>query len=128
MALSKNAWLSGLRYKGGGTMITWLLHRIGGLAMVLFVGLHISASFFTQQLGSNVGVAINTIYESPYFQIVLYFFVIFHAINGFRIIIMDTFPKLLEYQRELTWLEWIIFIPIYGLSVFIMIMRLLASG
>ncbi len=128
MALSKNAWLSGLRYKGGGTMITWLLHRIGGLAMVLFVGFHIYSAFLTQQFGSNVGVAINTIYESSYFQIVLYFFVIFHAINGLRIIILDLFPKLLEYQRELTWLEWIIIIPIYGLSVFITIMRLSANG
>ncbi|MGB9639966.1 MAG: hypothetical protein ACPL4H_03585 [Anaerolineales bacterium] len=128
MVLSKNAWLTGLRYKGGSPMITWILHRIGGLAMVVFVGFHITSAFFTQQLGSNLAILINSIYESPYFQIVLYFFVIFHAINGLRIIIMDTFPKLLEYQRELTWLEWIIFIPIYGLAVFITLMRLFANG
>lgn len=128
MAVNKNAWLAGLSYKGGSTMLAWILHRIGGLAMVVFVGTHIISSFFTQQLGSNWGIALNTIYENPYFQIVLYFFVIFHAINGSRIILSDFFPKLLEYQRELTWLEWIIIIPVYGLSIFITIMKSFGGG
>ncbi len=128
MAVSKNAWLTGLRYRGGDNMLVWMLHRISGLAMVLFVGAHILSSFFTQQLGSTWGIALNTIYESPYFQIFLYFFVIFHVINGLRIILLDFFPKLLEYQRELTWLEWIIFIPIFGLSVFITVIKILNGG
>jgi succinate dehydrogenase / fumarate reductase cytochrome b subunit len=128
MAVNKNVWLRGLTYRGGGPMIAWIFHRLGGLAMILFIGMHIYADFLMQQFGSNIGTAINTVYESPYFQVFLYFFVIFHSVNGLRIIITDIWPRLLEYQRELIWLEWLIIIPIYGLSVFIMIQSALSGG
>jgi len=128
MAVNKNVWLKGLKYRGGGPMLAWILHRLGGLAMILFVGMHVFAGFLMQQFGNDFGTAINTIYESPYFQIFLYFFIIFHAINGLRIIITDIWPKLLEYQRELIWLEWFIVLPIYGLAVFIMIQRAVAGS
>jgi len=120
-------WWQGLRYRGGGTMIAWLLHRLGGLAMVVFVGMHVFASFLTQQFGSDFGTTINLVYESPYFQAPLYFLVIFHALNGLRIILLDTFPKLLEYQREVTWLQWVVFIPLYGLAVFFIIARIISG-
>ena len=38
MALSRKVgFFEGLRYKGGGPMIAWILHRISGVGMVLFV-------------------------------------------------------------------------------------------
>lgn len=108
-------------------MLAWVLHRIGGVAMVVLVGMHVLASFSMQQFGSDLGTAINTVYESPYFQVFVVFFVLFHAINGLRIIVLDVWPKLLEYQREITWLQWLIFVPIYGLTVFILIQRTLSG-
>jgi succinate dehydrogenase / fumarate reductase cytochrome b subunit len=126
--LKRNVGLHGLRYQGGGPMLSWLLHRISGLGMIVFVSLHVLASFFTQQFGDDTAIFINTIYESVYFQIFIYFCVIFHTLNGLRILILDMWPKLLEYQREATWLQWMIFIPIYGLAVFLMIQRALSGG
>lgn len=123
MAFGRKIGLQGLRYQGGGPMLAWVLHRIGGLAMVIFVGMHIVSSFSMQQFGSNLGTTINIFYESWPFQAVLYFFVIFHAFNGLRIILLDLWPKFLKYQKEATWLQWIIIIPVYGLTVFIMIMN-----
>jgi len=123
MAFGKKIGLQGLRYQGGGPMLAWALHRIGGLAMVIFVGMHIASSFSMQQFGSSVGTAINTIYEAWPFQAVLYFLVIFHALNGLRIILLDLWPQFLKYQKEATWLQWIVFIPVYGLTVFVMIMN-----
>jgi succinate dehydrogenase / fumarate reductase cytochrome b subunit len=128
MAFGKKIGLQGLRYQGGGPMLAWVLHRIGGLAMVIFVGMHIISSFLMQQLASDLGTTINTIYESWPFQAVLFFFVIFHALNGLRIILLDLAPKFLKYQREATWLQWIVFIPLYGMTVFIMIMNGLSGG
>lgn len=123
MVLKRNVGLKGIRYRGGGPMLSWVLHRIGGLAIILFVGGHVLSSFFQYQLGSDLATEINVIYESIYFQVVVFFVVIFHAINGLRIIILDTWPKLLEYQREATWLQWLIFLPVYGLAIFIMVMN-----
>ena len=128
MAFGKKIGLQGLRYQGGGPMLAWVLHRIGGLAMVIFVGMHILSSFAMQQFASDLGTTLNTIYEFWPFQAVLFFFVIFHALNGLRIILLDLAPKYLKYQREATWLQWIVFIPLYGMTVFVMIMNGLAGG
>jgi succinate dehydrogenase/fumarate reductase cytochrome b subunit len=80
-----------------------------------------------QQFGSDFWTSVNIVYESIYFQVFIYFVVFYHVLNGFRVIILDTWPKLLEYQREVTWLQWLIFIPIYGLTVFIMVQRALSG-
>lgn len=127
MTLNRNVGLKGLKYRGGGPMLVWMLHRIGGLAIVIFVGLHVVSSFFMQQTASDLATWINSIYESVYFQIFFYFFVIFHALNGLRIILSDFWPKLLEFQREMIWIEWAIFIPVYGLALFVMIQNALAG-
>lgn len=128
MAFGKSIGLKGLTYRGGGPMLAWLLHRIGGLAMVIFISLHVLASFSMQQFGSTLGTAINRIYESWFFQIVLYFFVMFHVLNGTRVIILDLWPRYIKYQREATWIEWIILLPLYGMAVFITIQRALKGG
>jgi len=99
-------------------MWAWILHRASGLAMVLFVGLHILAGFFTQQFGSEIGLSINIIYENWIFQLVIFFLVIFHAVNWLRVIILDLWPALLEYQREVIWAEWLIIMPLYALVIF----------
>jgi len=118
MGLKRNVSLAtGLRYKGQGPMLTYVLHRIGGLGMAVFITMHILASF----VGGNIGGFINSIYENGIFQILMFFCVLFHAINGLRITILDLWPKLLQYQREAMWVEWAVFIPIYGLAVFVII-------
>lgn len=109
-------------------MLAWGLHRISGIAIVVFIGLHVLASFFMQQFGSDFATTLNIIYESVFFQIFVYFIVIFHVLNGLRIVILDTWPQMLEYQREAIWLQWLIFIPIYGLTVFIMITRAISGS
>jgi len=124
----KVGFTAGLKYKGGGPMLAWILHRISGLGMLFFVGLHVLASFFTQQFGSDWAIAVNTIYESFWFQIFVIFFVLFHALNGLRIIILDLRPELLQYQREAIWLQWAVFIPLYGLTVFLIIQLGLSGG
>jgi succinate dehydrogenase / fumarate reductase cytochrome b subunit len=105
--------IQGLRYQGGAPQIAWLLHRISGLGIVLFVTTHILASF----LGGDIGQFINDIYESWWFQIIVVFCALFHGINGLRITILDFWPKLLEYQREAIWVEWFVFLPVFGLAV-----------
>ncbi len=121
MVLKRNVGLSGLKYRGGGPMLAWSLHRISGITLISLLSLHVLASFFQHQLGNDLATNINIIYESIYTQVFIVFAVLFHGLNGLRIIILDTFPKLIEYQREVTWLQWLAFIPIYGLTVFIMV-------
>lgn len=128
MALSRKVGLiAGAKYKGGGPMLAWVLHRISGLGIIIFVTLHVLASFLTQQLGSALGISINIIYESIYFQLFIVFCAIFHGVNGFRIILLDIWPRLIRYQKESTWLEWFVILPLYILTAYIMIRRFLAG-
>ena len=95
MGLKRNVPLAtGLRYRGQGPMLTFVLHRIGGLGLAIFVGMHILASF----LGGDIGSFLN---------------------NGLRITILDLWPKLLEYSREAIWVQWAVFLPIFGIAVFV---------
>lgn len=106
-------------------MLAWVLHRISGLSIITFVALHILASFLTQQLGSDLGISINIIYQSIYFQLYILFCALFHGVNGLRIIILDIWPRLIRYQKESIWLEWFVILPLYALTAFIMIRRFL---
>jgi len=109
-------------------MWAWVLHRVTGLALVLLVGIHVFASFFMQQTGSDFATSLNIIYESWIFQILVVFIVIFHGLNGLRISILDIWPKYQMFQREALWLQWLVFIPLYGLTVFIIIQRAISGS
>lgn len=125
MGMTRNVSLStALRYKGKGPFLTFILHRIGGLGMAIFITTHMLSSF----LGGSAGNFLNGVYESWQFQVVIFFCVLFHAINGLRITILDLWPALIEYQREAIWVEWAVFIPVYGLSVFVIVSTALGGG
>jgi succinate dehydrogenase / fumarate reductase cytochrome b subunit len=118
MGLKRNvSLLDGLRYQGKGPMLTYILHRIGGLGIVIFVATHLLCSY----LGGDAGIFVNTIYEHWLFQIFVFFCALFHAINGLRIVILDLWPKLIEHQREAIWIEWAVFLPIYAIAVIVII-------
>ena len=115
MGLKRNVPLAtGLRYQGRGGQLSFVLHRIGGLGMAIFVTMHILASFF----GGDIGKFLNNIYENWFFQIFVFFSALFHAINGLRITLLDLWPKTWEHQQEAVWIQWAIFIPIFGIAVF----------
>lgn len=108
---------SALKYKGQGPYLTFILHRIGGSMIAIFVTLHILGTFF-EMIGWQIGDLITDIYISPPFQIVFMFGMLFHIINGMRITILDLFPqKLIPYHRQAILIEWIIFILVYGFAV-----------
>jgi succinate dehydrogenase / fumarate reductase, cytochrome b subunit len=128
MALKRNVGLRGLTYAGGGPMLAWVLHRISGLGIIIFVSIHVLAGFSTHVVGSAWGDPVNRVYESLPFQIFILFCVLYHALNGLRIVLLDFWPRMLEHQRLAIYLQWAIFIPVFGLSVFLMIRSALASG
>lgn len=118
MGLNRSVSLAtALRYKGQGPMLTYILHRIGGVGMAVFVAVHILASL----LGGKGGVLVNSIYENWLFQLFIFFCVFFHALNGLRITILDLWPKLIPYQREAIWVEWAIFLPLYAVAAIVIV-------
>lgn len=121
MGLKRNVSLStALRYKGQGPFLTFILHRIGGLGMAIFVSVHI-LSIYTEGLGWKIGDVLNDVYMNWAFQLFIFFCALFHAVNGLRITLLDLFPKLLAHHREAIWIEWAVFLPLYGLAVLVIL-------
>jgi succinate dehydrogenase / fumarate reductase cytochrome b subunit len=109
--------LTSLRYRGQGPMLAFILHRLGGLGMLLFVSIHILSSY----VGGDLGVLLNDIYTNWIFQAFVFFCALFHAVNGLRITLLDLWPRLLAHQREAIWIEWAVFLPLYGLALLVIV-------
>lgn len=111
-----------LRYRGQAPMLTYILHRIGGLSLVLFLTFRILIPFLVKQPQSAAaGRFIGSVFASWPFQVYFIFFVLFHVINGLRIVILDLWPKLIEHQRAAIWVEWAVFLPIWGALMYMIV-------
>ena len=120
-----------LRYRGGQPMLAWLLHRISGIGIVVFVSMHVVAAFFLysvepESFTGQVTQALTNFYEWLPMQIFILFSVLWHAINGLRIVVLDMWPSLMPYNREAMWLQWAVFLPLFLLPALLMIRGALA--
>lgn len=109
-------------------MLSWMLHRITGVGLLVFISAHILASFFSQQTGSALANSINALYQSWGIQLLLMFFVIFHVLNGLRVAIMDLWPKLQSHLELILWLEWAIVLTVFGGVAVSLILRVIGGG
>lgn len=113
--------LEGLRYRGREGMIVWILHRATGLGVLLFLLLHIF-DIFLLGFGPEVFNQLLFLYSAWWaraLEVFLLFGVLFHAVNGARIIIQDFWPGLWRYERELIWLELGLFVPVFLAGAYI---------
>lgn len=100
-----------IRYRGGVGMAAWAFHRISGVAIWAFVILHVIDIFL---VGAAPGVynSLLFIYATPpgiFLEWLLGAAVLYHALNGLRIIIMDFWPRMTRYHRALWYANWVIF-------------------
>lgn len=104
-------------------MWAWLLHRTTGLGILLFLLLHIF-DIFLIAFGPEVFNALLFIYRAWWarvLEVFLLFGVLFHALNGLRLIIQDFWPALWRYERQMILAETIVFVPLFlwGTYVFL---------
>jgi succinate dehydrogenase / fumarate reductase cytochrome b subunit len=106
-----------ITYRGGLGMLMWALHRVAGLGILLFLTLHI-VDIFLLGFGQNVFNSLLVIYSAPWAHVMdvfLLFGVLFHAINGLRIIVQDFAPRVMLAEQKLVAIElvvlFVIFVP-----------------
>jgi succinate dehydrogenase / fumarate reductase cytochrome b subunit len=101
-SLAKFAYASA-HYRPREGMIAFLLHRISGLAVLLFLSIHIidTSMVYLYPPGYEAFLAV---YRSPGFmlaEIALMAGVVYHGLNGFRIALFDlVFPDAWTENRE----------------------------
>jgi succinate dehydrogenase / fumarate reductase cytochrome b subunit len=103
-----------LRYRGREGMVAWAFHRISGVGIFAFVVLHVVDIYL---VGDNPQLynEILTFYGSlpgRLLEVVLGAALLYHSLNGLRIIIIDLWPAMTVYHRVLWWATWVIFIGV----------------
>jgi succinate dehydrogenase / fumarate reductase, cytochrome b subunit len=92
--------VNSLRYRGREGQWAWILHRVSGLGVMLFLVLHVF-DIFLMAAGEEVFERFLLLYTAAPFRVLeaaLIFAVIYHALNGLRIIIIDFWPQTGRYQ------------------------------
>ena len=113
-----------LRYRGREGMLAWAFHRISGIGIFAFVVLHVVDIYL---VGGNPALydEVLAFYASVpgrILETVLGAALLYHALNGLRIIIIDLWPAMTVYHRALWWATWVIFIGV-GVPGALIIMR-----
>ena len=83
--------------------IAYILHRVTGVAVILFLFVHLVENFFLL-MGRDAYNAAIGIYDTWYFRIgefALIAAVVYHALNGLRIIVVDFWQASTRYHKQM---------------------------
>ena len=111
----QKSWVkTNLNYRKDSGSWAWILHRITGVALIAYLFMHIfSLSPLSQ--GRQAFNEFMQHYTTPFFMVMewlLFAFVLFHSLNGVRIVIVD-WADGAKYHRQLYTLSWILGIILF---------------
>ncbi|MFZ2502769.1 MAG: succinate dehydrogenase, cytochrome b556 subunit [Nocardioides sp.] len=92
-------------YRGDPGMWAWVLQRITGVTIFFFLFVHVLDTAVIR-INENTYTEIINTYKTPLIglmEIGLVFCVLFHALNGLRVILIDFWGKGPKYQRQMLW-------------------------
>ena len=114
-------------YRGREGQIAWMLHRVTGVGVFLFLALHIT-NIFLMSFPSDVFNSVLVLYHNVLFKLLsifgLYLGVLYHALNGIRVMIVDFWPGASKYQAPLWRIQLVIFVLAFVPSAAIMLTRM----
>ena len=111
-------------YRGREGQIAWMLHRVTGLGVFVFLILHI-VDIFLMSFGPDIFESLMFIYHQFFFKLTiifgLYLGVLYHGLNGIRVVIMDFWPNMGQKQAMLWRIQVVVFAVLYIPSAAIML-------
>ena len=113
----------GTVYKGGQGQWSWALHRITGVAVILFLFVHIANTALVA-FGEDTYNKVVKSYHNPLIRLLemgLAGAVLFHALNGLRIILIDFVPRMADFHKQL-------FRIVVGLYIMLMVPAMFFMG
>src|SRR5436190_7452173 len=95
----------GTLYKGRFGQWSWVAHRVTGVAIILFLFAHVVDTALVGW-GPQAYNRVVHVYQNPIvglLELGLVAAVIYHALNGLRIMIIDFWPKTNDWTRQLSY-------------------------
>jgi succinate dehydrogenase cytochrome b subunit len=105
-------------------MVAWAFHRLSGIGVWLFVVLHVVDIYL---VGGNPDaydelLAFYASVPGRLLEVLLGGALLYHALNGLRIITIDLWPAMTVYHRQIWWASWILFLLV-GVPAAVVILR-----
>ena len=100
----------GTLYRGREGQWSWLAHRVTGVGIILFLFAHVVDTALVGW-GPTAYNRVVAVYRNPFvrlLELALVGMVIYHALNGLRIMVIDFWPKANDFNRQM----------IYGTNAF----------
>ncbi len=120
-------WFRAVTYRGREGQIAWMLHRLTGLGVFFFLALHI-IDIFLMSFGPDLFNALLFFYHQFLLKLAIVFGlfpgVLYHGLNGIRVVSMDFWPNLGKKQAMLWRIQMIVFAAAYIPSAILMILSM----
>lgn len=110
-------------YRGGIGQWSWVLHRLTGVGVLLFLFIHILDTALIM-LGPVWYNRVLEVYRMPLFglmEIGLFAAVLYHSLNGVRIIVIDFWPASTVHYKKMFWFQMVFFFLVFIPVGFIML-------
>ena len=107
---------AGTLYRGKIGMWSWVLHRITGVAIFFFLLVHTLDTALVRVSPEAYNAVINT-YKTPIIglaELGLVAAILFHGLNGIRVILIDFWRKGEKYQNVMFWIVIAIALAIFA--------------
>jgi succinate dehydrogenase / fumarate reductase, cytochrome b subunit len=96
---------AGTLYRGKVGMWSWVLHRISGVGIFFFLLVHILDTALVR-VSPEAYNAVISVYKTPIIGIAelgLVGAILFHGLNGLRVIAVDFWSKGIKFQAAMFW-------------------------
>ncbi|KAF0848442.1 succinate dehydrogenase, cytochrome b556 subunit [Nocardia caishijiensis] len=106
-------------YRGDPGMWSWALHRITGVTIFFFLFVHVLDTALVRVNPNTYDQIIET-YKSPIVALLemgLVVCVLYHALNGVRVILIDFWSQGPRFQKQMLWVVLAIWILVSAAGV-----------
>lgn len=103
---------AGTLYRGREGMWSWVAHRVTGVLIFFFLFVHVLDTALVRVSPEAYDDVVAT-YKTPLVNVMEYGLVaaiLFHALNGLRVVAVDFWSKGAKYQKQLLWTVMVVWL------------------
>ena len=105
---------AGTLYRGREGMWSWVVHRVTGVLIFFFLFAHVLDTALVRVSPDSYNRIMDT-YKTPLVNLMevgLVGAVLFHALNGIRIVLIDFWEKGTRYQKQMMYAVLVVFVVV----------------
>lgn len=114
----------GTLYRGREGMWSWVAHRVTGVLVFFFLFAHVLDTALVRVSPNDYDKVVDT-YKNPIvtlMEVGLVGAVLFHALNGLRVMLVDFWEKGVRLQRQMLYVELAVFAILMGPASYFMLL------